>query len=289
MKKLSLCLLICLGFPYSLCAQDVSRDTVIAWFRNYCNQNYQASALWTIYESIEEPGVIYPYGDYLGQPCKMVGVKSFYDTLTVRNAFKDFVWSITLADCTANCDTIVYSYSVSGIEDGGEGDDIWNEMSRQMVLSIYIWWGFTDSLYLIADKLYEGFPPRDAFYSMLWNKMGTGYFSYCLTKTEADTNYTTGVYIASAYLAYSESPEDSMVALAGEILSTAAYSDGILQRKRTAQLIIDPYLKGYANLKPLIDTLRVDNDEFTRNHINYEISKYQREKHLLMEFLKPED
>ena len=128
-------------------------------------------------------------------------VKSDYNTTAIRNAFRLFVRSITVVDCTANCDTVIYVWEISERQ-----EVIPHEPSsiRDQILSIYIWWDFTEDLFKIADTLYTGMGD----YTLSWNKMGPGYFKHVYDSVKADTNFFKGIDIAADYLAHCPQPLD---------------------------------------------------------------------------------
>jgi len=261
--------------PTIVAAQSIPPDSIQAWLTSYCDQRLQYHALSSMAEAKEPLS--------LNDRLMLYGVKDEYNTSSVRNAFNLFTRSITLVDCTASCDTVIYVFELSGKNIGHD-----SEPRLYRVLSIYLWWGLTSDLYDIGDSLfYPGYPDQDTYYSLLWNRMGIGYIKHVYDRVAADSAFFKAPEIASAYLSYCPAPLDTMTYWSKEILRKSALSTGSRMRFRTSECIIKPYLNGHQGLKASIDTLLNDTDTFISNYLWSSIRRYQDNYHLLNEFTAP--
>ncbi len=284
MNKLPI-LIILIAFalsPAQLLAQDVPIDSLVAWFQNYCDQTQQLNAFGVINTPISESDTYYSTPSPAIAPYRMVRVKKEYDTSLVKDAFENFVRSITIADCTKGCGTVIQDPYLYGSD--GEGN-----YTQDVILSLYAWWGFTTDFNKIVDKLYVGVSYMDGYYSYLWNKIGPSYFNYLKLETKSDTSFLQGSRIACAYLEGCDSPIDTLKSLAIEIIHEGVLSKGVRLKKLLSYRLVDIYLKGYDDLYEEINTLWDDPANSVNKIIDYEIRKQQRDNHLLMEFQKSEE
>ncbi|MDP8239793.1 MAG: hypothetical protein P9X24_11950 [Candidatus Hatepunaea meridiana] len=197
---------------------------------------------------------------------------------------KNFVRSITIADCTSSCDSVILSEEIYGPLPGVDYQDWEPSYIQNSILSLYLWWEITDDLNDIADHLFTGLNYLDGYYSYLWDKIGTSYFEHVKTKVQTDTTFTLGLMIAGAYLKSPENQIDSMASIAVDILKAGVESDVRQLRSTTSFLIVDAYLKGHDDLKNGIDSLLNDPSATTRRNVSYQIERQQQRNNLLMEF-----
>jgi len=246
---------------------EVPPDSVKVWLTRYCNQEYQSTALIAMSEPVAMPGP--EWLKWLNWR-----VKDEYNSTEIRDAFRLFVRSITMVDCTASCDTVIYDWSISANVNSPQG-----ETKRNQILSIYIWWGFTEDLYRIADTLYIGYTN----YSLSWNKLGPGYFKHVYDSVKADTNFYKGIDIAAGYLAGCPQPLDTMNHWALETMKYASLSSALTLRSRATYTILNAYMNGHSELKSSVDTLLNSGSAYYRQWLSQEIRRYQQTG-LLKEF-----
>ena len=85
----------------------------------------------------------------------MMKVKPEYDSFGVKDAFKDSVMGITVKPKIT--DPCPPEFIPDGnINTAGQSDDWDTPMIMDRILSLYINWGITDSLYAISEALFTG-------------------------------------------------------------------------------------------------------------------------------------
>jgi len=252
-----------------------SPDTIVARFNDYCNQQRQMTAFNCLIEGGELVRQLEPFR--LPEPRQM------YNTPAVRTAFRNFVRSFTLEDHRSTCGTnfrpSFYLDSWGNISDWVEEA----ERSTDMILGMYVGWGFTEELYPIADSLFK----RGAYtlYSaFVWNEMGTDYWQYLLSKTSTAPGYTIGISSAIVYLGSLSRPKADIVSIAVSIINAGASSSDKEKRIVTAAGISRAYLEGgQTQLKAKIEDLINDADPDVRFYIRSHI-KDEQERGKLLEF-----
>ena len=267
-------------FANSAFAQSTPLDTVVVWFNDSLNQEKQVGAFYTII--VQE--------DY-HRSTDMVEVSPEYDSTRVRNAFENFVRSITINAYTSYPPGFKASLSLNnrpapedsvGLQEAEEWDV---PHILDYVLSLYVNWGFTTDLYTIADLLYQPHVNRIGYYAIIWNELGMDYFEHLEDEQESDSTFYKGIWICSEYLTQAYIKEDDLEEKALDLLADRTLSGvSSVQRMYAGARMVEIYMKGYTNVKACIDTLLQADDQYVKREVIWDIQEQQRKNNLLMEF-----
>ena len=205
-----------------------------------------------------------------------------YDSTLVKDAFETMVRFIALnyPNQYQTGFTPTLGFGFTGNE---ENEPDWETGACcDLLLSLYISWGFTQVLYEIADGLYER-NGQSGYFTFLWDSMGIGYFNHVYSKIQSDTTEYILIRVATDYLLMSRVKNEALSSKAIDIINYGT-SGSINQRWWTAGIILQPYMAGYYQFKDEIDSLMVDPDPDTAQRIRNQIRTLQK-RNLGREFL----